>query len=123
MDVQNPTDLSKTVKGRECKLPHNCQLPIFRIGLKYTKSPGSHQPILHWSEVVSFDIAVLCRTPGLRVQNFDSVSLAPFLKFMPNRAVDTSQHRRHKVVVHSPELDVAKNKAKHQKEQVDNDRI
>ena len=29
-----------------------CQLPIFRTGLKYTKSPCSHQPILHWSEVV-----------------------------------------------------------------------
>lgn len=29
-----------------------CQLPIFRTGLKYIKSPCSHQPILHWSEVV-----------------------------------------------------------------------
>ena len=35
-----------------CKLSHNCQLPIFRTGLKYTKSPSSHQPILHWSKVV-----------------------------------------------------------------------
>ena len=29
-----------------------CQLPIFRTGLKYTKSPSSCQPIFHWSEVV-----------------------------------------------------------------------
>ena len=29
-----------------------CQLPIFRTGLKHTKSPSSHQPILQWSEVV-----------------------------------------------------------------------
>ena len=29
-----------------------CKLPIFRTGLKYTKSPSSCQPIFHWSEVV-----------------------------------------------------------------------
>ena len=29
-----------------------CQLPIFRTGLKYTKSPSSCQPIFHWSKVV-----------------------------------------------------------------------
>ena len=34
------------------KRMYKCQLPIFRTGLKYTKSPCSHQPILHWSEVV-----------------------------------------------------------------------
>lgn len=35
-----------------CKLPHNCQLPIFRTGLKYTKSPCSCQPILHRSKII-----------------------------------------------------------------------
>ncbi len=49
-NAEKSTEQENTVF--EFPVDSKCQLPIFRTGLKYTKSPCSHQPILHWSEVV-----------------------------------------------------------------------
>ena len=61
--------------------------------ISYRRYPQNHPKRAHPSRLQhsygqrslkSFDVAVLSRTPGLRVQNFDSVSIAPILKFMRN---------------------------------------